>query len=249
MAACVHTHTYMCARVRIRVHICACVSTCVHMFTCVRVHICVLETGLPPGRTAMSPSEDPVLTTGQDQGQPRPSRQAAAVRRQGPVSGVGVAAAAQPGSGSGARAAGRRGARTRFSTSSIEGLSDVFSCLCGARGGDAVRPAVRTARARAEPGSPAPRPESQAPTAGRVGAGPLPPQGAAQTPHPPSLGPQGPCPQPPRVLSVSDVTAHGTGAGASTWQRAPGAPRPLATPTQPRAGQAPSPAWPRRRRS
>lgn len=239
----------MCARVRIRVHICACVSTCVHMFTCVRVHICVLETGLPPGRTAMSPSEDPVLTTGQDQGQPRPSRQAAAVRRQGPASGAGVAAAAQPGSGSGARAAGRRGARTRFSTSSIEGLSDVFSCLCGARGGDAVRPAVRTARARAEPGSPALRPESQAPTAGWVGAGPLPPQGAAQTPHPPSLGPQGPCPQPPRVLSVSDVTAHGTGAGASTWQRAPGAPRPLATPTQPRAGQAPSPVWPRRRRS
>lgn len=67
-----YARTCVCIHVRASVH----VYVCVHVHVYVSVYVCimcirVLGTGLPTGRTMMSPSEDSAPTTRQDHGQPK----------------------------------------------------------------------------------------------------------------------------------------------------------------------------------
>lgn len=269
LCLCVHTHLYVhacvhtclcascmcmcmctqCAHVYMRAHLCVstCVCTCLCVRVCTHVHVCE---SVCWGQVCLQAEQRCHFLRTLP---PRPDRttasQMAAVRqRHEPVSELGGCGCHRLSAGlqvrDSERGVKRGGAHTRFSTSSIEDLSDVFSCLCGRGGGDAVRPAAPDgthapgqcpAACSAGSASPTAQPAS-AGSCGRTGG-----RGARHLrwqhglPALPLWARSAHVPHVP-ASSLSDVAAHGKGAGTSTRQRVPGAPRPPATPTRLSAG-------------
>lgn len=146
--ACVlNAHMQPCAHVYMRAHLCVstCACTCLCVRVCTHVHVCE---SVCWGQVCLQAEQRCHFLRTLP---PRPDRttasQMAAVRqRHEPASELGGCGCHRLSAGlqvrDSERGVKRGGAHTRFSTSSIEDLSDVFSCLCGRGGGDAVRPAA-----------------------------------------------------------------------------------------------------------